>query len=983
MKKSIIFMLTCLVILVMTFYGGAEELETLDQVEVTAEFQTTPELVELDVTEWIREKNEQNQIASFWLTSDQRILVQTRDTKDEEMVPVLEIEVDEKKEVLEPVDDVSIQKDNKYHTDDQYLFAYYDGEGIEGYMKFDLGNLEGEIESAKLKVYAYLRDDVASADLIVKSLYDDDWSQEEEMTWDERPTLKLPEEEAENEQIRIGDIKVDAGPAGIPRLKEIIESELIFEAYRLDRLKAVNTLEEINDPEVIPALKSALIQEEIVKTAAIDALLEVDERPVSEIVIDLLRDKRDYRTVSLNILEKSIDDGEDIVDTLEAMFNLLEKQETETDTVLKNKMINLVSSLYEKIDVEMRAEVISLLEEKTEKETDFISIVASRSLGEIGSDAGEAVPVLIDIVEDRDISRDKRIAAALALELIAPTDNEVNSAFVDIIIDLDNASQLRWPAVRAVEKAGFQNVDDLISLIDVLEDLEASMRWRLAHAFVEMGRDESKVVTELNTLLTQDVKKDLRLWAIRVLGTIGDENEETIEKLVSLVDRENDDQHLRAIADTLDLVAASDERIREVQKQVPETNEESSEDPLPAFPGAEGKGAYATGGRNGEVYIVTNLKDAGPGSLRDAVSESDRIVVFQVSGNIELNSELRIQDNITIAGQTAPGDGITVRDYPTTVFGSDVIIRNMRFRLGDKHNLINSDAFTIMAEEDISDVIIDHSSFSWGNDETLSTYGNENITIQKSLIGEGLNLVNHSCGGLWGPRASYHNNLIYSNKTRNPKFAYMDGDIADFRNNVVYNWWETSTYIDSGKVNLIGNYFKPGPSTNESVKDKIIDPTATIASIYLEDNFMENSPEVTDDNHLGVMDDYTKSDEPFSTSPVSTVSPEEAYDNVLEDSGATVPARDEVDKRVIKEVKEEKGQILHRQGEIGGWPELFTILPPVDSDEDGMPDMWEIYHGLDPYDAEDANQDRTGDGYTNLEEYINTLTEEHVLWDRK
>jgi len=388
-----------------------------------------------------------------------------------------------------------------------------------------------------------------------------------------------------------------------------------------------------------------------------------------------------------------------------------------------------------------------------------------------------------------------------------------------------------------------------------------------------------------------------------------------------------------------------------------------------AFPGAQGYGAYATGGRGGEVYEVTNLNDSGPGSLRDAVSQPNRTVVFRVSGTIELQRELTIASNITIAGQTAPGGGITVKGYPTSIRGSNVIVRYIRFRLGSE-NGIRSDSLDINYA---NNVIIDHCSISWGVDENFSAYDNNNVTVQWCMITEGLNNVNHSCGGLWGPTSSYHHNLFAHNKTRNPKLGYLAGEALDFRNNVLYNWGEMSVYTGTqGTINIINNYYKPGPSTKSSVASTIVDPDPT-NQIYVSGNYVYGNPAVTANNWLGVTGDCIRVYSPFDVPAVTTHTAQEAYNLVLAEAGASRPMRDAVDTRIINEIINGTGSIINTENDVGGYPVLNSTTPPTDSDHDGMPDDWERANGLNPYNPEDRNYDADGDGYTNLEEYLNSL----------
>jgi len=410
-----------------------------------------------------------------------------------------------------------------------------------------------------------------------------------------------------------------------------------------------------------------------------------------------------------------------------------------------------------------------------------------------------------------------------------------------------------------------------------------------------------------------------------------------------------------------------------------DTDEAAENTPILAFPGAEGLGAYASGGRGGEVYEVTNLNDSGPGSFRDAVSQSNRTIVFRVSGTIYLKNSITIKsDNLTIAGQTAPGEGITIAGYPVLFNDADnVIVRYIRFRLGDE-NVPTTNESDAVDVNYCDNFIMDHCSMSWGIDENISLYDNRNLTVQWCMITEGLNYRNHSCGGLWGPNSSYHHNLFAHNKTRNPKIAYLEDsttdymDVLDFRNNVIYDWGNESIYTGTqGHVNIVNNYFKPGPSTTGNFTTIVdADPTNTL---YVSGNYMYGSEEVTNNNWLGVKNSPIKSDTPFEVPYVETHSAETAYRLVLAEAGASL-VRDSVDERIVNDVINGTGAIIYSQNDVGGYPELKSATPPTDSDHDGMPDEWELENGLDPYDPEDRNGDLDGDGYTNLEEYLNSLT---------
>ncbi|AEI42328.1 Ig-like domain-containing protein [Paenibacillus mucilaginosus] len=407
----------------------------------------------------------------------------------------------------------------------------------------------------------------------------------------------------------------------------------------------------------------------------------------------------------------------------------------------------------------------------------------------------------------------------------------------------------------------------------------------------------------------------------------------------------------------------------------------AAEGTLPAFPGAEGGGMYTTGGRGGAVYEVTNLNDSGPGSLRDAVSQGNRTIVFRVSGNINLKSKLIIRSsNLTFAGQTAPGDGISINHYPVIVDADNIIFRYLRFRPGD----------VVLAEEDAmsirkhANIIIDHCSFTWAIDEVLSPYENRNVTVQWSIAGEALHMSRHQkgrhgFGGLWGAgNSTYHHNLLIHNASRNARYkgTLTESKTLDFRNNVIYNWnYQTSYGGDHADVNMINNYYKYGPDTNISERTNLYELTGANGKVYVDGNYVDSFPDVTADNWLGVDLDAGKErvTEPIPAYPVTTHSAEEAYRLVLEQAGAVLPKRDSVDARLTADVRDRTGRQINSQAEVGGWPELKSAPAPADTDHDGMPDAWETAEGLNPADAADRNGTQTPGGYTHLERYLNSI----------
>lgn len=421
---------------------------------------------------------------------------------------------------------------------------------------------------------------------------------------------------------------------------------------------------------------------------------------------------------------------------------------------------------------------------------------------------------------------------------------------------------------------------------------------------------------------------------------------------------------------------------------------------IPAFPGAEGFGTFTTGGRGGRVMEVTNLQDGGPGSFR-ACAEADepRICIFRVAGLIELYSPIIIsRPYITVAGQSAPGR-VVLRNGPQNDVSSllvrthDVVIRYITIRPGpSQERSSNVDAITIANTGGVVyNVVIDHCSFSWATDENLDTWGDaHDIAIQWSIISEGLNCSSHpdgchSCGALLGSDGghdiSFHHNLLAHNAGRNP--LVKTGGVIDVVNNVIYNSVGSASYGEDDygtiRVNYVGNYFKSGPDTDDD--SYLI--TANYSGnggfeIYVSGNIGPHRPTDDMDEWLVVKPKARQWLIPVrhEAPPITTVSAFEALDQVLADAGAaifldslgrSVDSRDAVDRRTVNQVRNGAGHIIDDPSEVGGWPELPAGTPPDDFDHDGMPDAWEQMHGWDFRSAEDAD----GDGYTNLEEYLN------------
>ncbi|MDP3682979.1 MAG: T9SS type A sorting domain-containing protein [Ignavibacteria bacterium] len=429
-----------------------------------------------------------------------------------------------------------------------------------------------------------------------------------------------------------------------------------------------------------------------------------------------------------------------------------------------------------------------------------------------------------------------------------------------------------------------------------------------------------------------------------------------------------------------------------------------------AFPSADGYGKYVTGGRGGAVIEVTNLNDDNlPGSLRHALNQSGaRTIVFRVSGTIALNSSVNITNgDLTIAGQTAPGDGICVKNYKFNISASNVIIRYIRLRLGDA-KVWGDDAFGGYSSKNsagttnslpIKNIMIDHCSVSYGSDETLSIYDIENLTVQWCIISESLNKDGHGFGGImggWG--ASLHHTLFAHHKSRSPRFCgaryqfNLKREVVDMRNNVIYNAGY-SYGGEGGHHNVINNYYKrggsyfcnptqPNPSTTDNefvgcIYDSIF------STWYVDGNYMYGNAAVTVDNwNGGVKVNYPQLNiRIFNPLPSAYLGPnetaEEAFVKVCNDAGATLPKRDTVDKRVVSEVRNNTGKVPLTMADVPGeaFPTLNSLDAPKDDDHDGMPNDWEIARGLNPNSANDRNNIGQN-GYTQLEVYLGSLTGE-------
>lgn len=456
-----------------------------------------------------------------------------------------------------------------------------------------------------------------------------------------------------------------------------------------------------------------------------------------------------------------------------------------------------------------------------------------------------------------------------------------------------------------------------------------------------------------------------------------------------------------------------------------------------AFPGAEGFGRYTTGGRGGAVYHVTTLEDTDEkGSFRWACNQKGpRTIVFDVTGTIYLKSSLRLNNgDVTIAGQTSPGGGICIADYPFSIGADNVIIRYMRFRCGNRH--VDEHEGDGLGGMDLKDIIIDHCSVSWSVDECLSVYGSKNITVQwciaaQSMVNAGHSKGNHGYGGNWGGSgASYHHNLMIHHTSRTPRLgprqSTQTDERMDMRNNVIYNWGGNGCYGGEGmNVNIVNNYYKPGPATEKrsaTIQRRIAgigirtteytehnkpQPNGwdkmwhVWGKFYVDGNVNSKYSDVTNDNWTygmynqitnGSGVDYTytqmtkdtmRINEPIDFVAVTTHSAETAFEKVLSYAGCRriSTTRDALDMILVADAQNGTATytgsncdpgFINSQDDAGGWPVLTPANAPADLDGDGISDQWEDFNGLDPNNPTDGNK-IGADGYTNLERYLNSL----------
>lgn len=649
---------------------------------------------------------------------------------------------------------------------------------------------------------------------------------------------------------------------------------------------------------------------------------------------------------------------------------------------------------------------------------DSVQLAVLGALIRMRKDSGAAVAALIEVLDDE--NRQVRRYAIYTLLHIGPGARSAVPAIVNIMKttdddmmchpatrflggfgpevafvtgDLINALRRDHPAITRVAGNALSRMGPaaIPALVEGLGDEHPEVRCGCAMALSQMETDTTDVLLEV--LASGD---DLaRAAAADTFGRMGPSAIGVTGALERILNDENEDRAMRSAAKSAlrRIILDGQNPAAPAVAASGEPADIAPGDRLRAFPGAEGFGAFSVGGRGGRVIMVTNLYDSGPGSFRAACEAAGpRIVVFRVSGVIELQSPIDILEPfITIAGQSAPGGGICVKNYRFMIMDThDVIVRYLRFRKGDLARDVSSDVLDV---RDSYNVIVDHCSMSWGTDETVSSSGDLDMTIQWCMITESLPdgwhvEKTHGKGSLFtGDRGgiSLHHNIYAHHERRTPRVGGrsedMPGIVLDCRNNVIYNWGDMSGQSTTCpvKVNYVGNYLKPGNSTWPESRGFAFYPGGPLTGLFVADNVIEGYPDKDADNWQmvsydnGGSQDQVKVNTPFDVPLVHTEAPRSASRSVLKDAGAVLPARDAVDARIVADIRDGTGQLVDSQWWVGGWPYYRQIPPSADSDYDGMPDAWERKHGLDPNDPDDNCLDADSDGYTNIEQYLNSI----------
>ncbi len=626
-------------------------------------------------------------------------------------------------------------------------------------------------------------------------------------------------------------------------------------------------------------------------------------------------------------------------------------------------------------------------------------------IGRVFVDALNADPGMSGAFLDLAQSRDDAEVRLFAIRILSATGN-VDESVIDLFLKAaaDDVSAVRRAALRALEENAASDARATALFIRRLDDADENIRLIASRGLGRAGPGAETAVPHLLAALTaEDDFFHIRAETWRSLLRIAPEDPRVAGPEAHRGHRADEDDYIPGMRHRLGAEfqsAAGSESYEPMGlgggRYFSTRGWRGGEAMIPAFPEARGFGMWTPGGRGGDVYRVTTLEDGGPGSFRHAIesAEGPRIILFDVSGTIHLRRRLDIDSPyLTIAGQTAPGDGITLAGARTELGANDVILRNLRFRPGSR-SATRSDKGLNVREAD--NVIVDRVSASWAMEEVLSVVESGRVTVQRSFIthplvaperrpdGRGFGSLVRGAGPgrqdyAQGSNYSFLNNLWAHCRSRAPRpgnYVHRDtdpvGPLFDFRNNLVYNWGgnRAGDNYDNESVsryNFIANYYKPGPDSSGLAA---FNNDAPHARAYVAGNVMDGEEPVDQWslvlNHTG-MDN--RRDGPFYAGFVETKSAEEAYEYVLADAG-TIP-RDAYDRSVVDEVRSDSGTLIDEDYEVGGLPELRPALPPVDTNRNGIPDWWQIKYGIRPETGLNPSGDMNGTGYTNIEEYLN------------
>lgn len=727
-------------------------------------------------------------------------------------------------------------------------------------------------------------------------------------------------------------------------------------------------------------------------------------------------DKLDIDTeVLINTLLKMVDDLQlgylaenalvHIVDSEDDAMMAINRMISHEDVNMRILIAAQLGNIARNVSTAKAEELIAIIIGSLNDQNQIVREAVVNSLTELDQSFVDLVPELAAIALNLDEQLSTRRAAFNAWEWLVNNDYGYEEHIISVALDINEDAIIRQSALRMIGHFTKLNYQQAVNLISALPTIETKDYWAIAPYILAVAKADQRLVGDLIDLIIDTDNQTTKMFAIRILSAAGNRSSDAQPVMIDIVLNEQE-QTLRLAAvralieidnnDDLEdffiaLLKDNNQDINRIARQYFGKGSGQIEFEVPAFPGAQGFGAWTIGGRGGEVYRVTNLNDSGPGSLRDAVdAEGPRIVIFDIAGIIELSSRLDIiNPYITIAGQTAPGEGITIAHYETRIETNDVIIRHLRFRSGDRSR---QELDTVWVNN-AKNVILDHLSTSWGTDETLSISSSDNVTVQWCLITESLRQSVHSKGshgygslirGEYGSKYSFINNLWAHHMGRMPRPGnYIDyrndpeGCFVDFRNNVFYNWGGNTSGANNDhdsitKYNFINNYYLPGYNSSGEYAFR---EYSYYAEAYFAGNYMNEvepeEPWSLVDVQIGrdVFETKYKQTQPFEAGLVDTVSAPKAYERIL-DIGGAMP-RDHIDARIIQSVIDRSGRHIDSQSEIGGLVEPFKHPRARDTNDDGIPDRWYIQYGFDPVIGLPYDGDYNGSGYTNIEEYLN------------